>query len=475
MNFTIVDIALLIIFVVCTSIFLYTRRKNLKKEGLLFLYRTSLGVKVIEKIGNKYKRLLNALSYVSITLGFFLMGAVLYLVYNVVKIYLFRPDISQQIKIPPIMPLIPYIDKIVPNLNLPNFYFIYWIIIIAIVAISHEFAHGIFAANKQIKIKSTGFGFFPFFLPVFLAAFVELDEKRMEKKKILPQMAVLSAGTFANTLTAIFFSIILLIFFSFAFAPSGVIYDVYPYSAVGIAGISSVNNISVSDATYEEILSLTSETEFNEITANNTKYVTTKSFLEKQRENEGYLVLYDNAPAVKANMSSIIVKINGISMKNREQLGEELLRYSPGDKIIVTTLEDDAFRDYELILGENPDNKSAPYLGIGFVDKTSSGILGRISNVISSFRDSNVYYKPNFEAAEFIYNLLWWLILISFSVALINMLPVGIFDGGRFFYLTILGITKSESKAKKTFSIVTYFFLLLLLVIMIFWAISFWR
>ncbi len=49
--------------------------------------------------------------------------------------------------------------------------------------------------------------------------------------------------------------------------------------------------------------------------------------------------------------------------------------------------------------------------------------------------------------------------MVCFSIALVNMLPVGIFDGGRFFYLTILAITKKEKIAKKAFSIITYLFL----------------
>ena len=65
--------------------------------------------------------------------------------------------------------------------------------------------------------------------------------------------------------------------------------------------------------------------------------------------------------------------------------------------------------------------------------------------------------------------------MISISVALINMLPVGIFDGGRFFYLTILGLTKSEKIAKRFFTISTKFFLFLLLVLVFLWAISFLR
>lgn len=472
MDFTIYDIILLVAFVIFVSIFLYLRRKNLKREGLLFLYKTSLGIKIINHVGKKYKKLLNVLGYLSIALGFLLMVGVLYFFGKIMWIYIFQGEIIRMIKVPPVMPLIPYLPQIFKLNFLPPFYFIYWIIIIAIVAISHEFAHGIFAARNKVKIKSTGFGFFPFFLPIFLAAFVELDEKRMAKKKILPQMAVLSAGTFANTLVAIFFLGILLLFSVLAFTPSGVIFDTYTYSVVGIASISAVNNISIANPSYENILELVNGTAISEVEAGNTKYLITESFLINQGSNEEYLLLYDDAPAVNANLSNVIVKINGITIGNKEELGEELLKYSPGDKIIVTAISGDSFKDYEIVLDESPENENIPYLGVGFLDKKSSGILGSIMNVFSSFRDSNVYYKSNFEFAEFIYNLLWWLVLISFSVALVNMLPVGIFDGGRFFYLTILAITKSETKAKKVFSFVTYLFLFLLLVTMIFWAIN---
>ena len=473
MNFTIYDISLLVIFVVFTSIFLYTHRKNLKREGLLFLYKTSFGIKLINRIGNKYKKTLNVLSYVSIALGFSLMIAMLYLFGKMVWIYVFNSQLVQLIKIPPITPLLPYLPQIFKLNFLPPFYFIYWIIIIAIVAIIHEFSHGIFAVNKKVKIKSTGFGFFPFFLPIFLAAFVELDEKKMIKKKILPQMAVLSSGTFANILTAILSFGVLVLFFSLAFAPAGVVFDTYTYSAVSIAGISSVNNMSVNNITYIQLLTLTNKTGISEIRANNTEFLVTESFLQQQTGIGGYVLLYDDSPAINANLSNTIIKINGINVESKEQLGKELGKYKPGDKITITALSGDAYLDYKITLGNSPQNSSQPYLGIGFLNQQNSGILGNIINTISSFKNPNTYYISNFGAAEFIYNLLWWLVLICFSVALVNMLPVGIFDGGRFFYLTMLAITKNEKVSKKIFGAVTYLFLFLVLVIMIFWAVSF--
>ena len=172
MNFMIYDIGFLVLFVIFISIFLYKGRKNLKKEGIVLLYKTSWGIKLINYIGKKYKKALKFLSYISIGLGYCLMASMLYLFGRIIWIYLFNQDIVRAIKVPPIMPLIPYLPQIFKLDFLPPFYFIYWIVIIAIIAVTHEFAHGIFAASNKVKIKKTGFGFFPFFLPIFLTAFV---------------------------------------------------------------------------------------------------------------------------------------------------------------------------------------------------------------------------------------------------------------------------------------------------------------
>ncbi len=477
MNFTTYDIILLVIFAVFVSIFLYRRRKNLRREGLLLLYKTRVGVRIIDRVGKKYNKLLSVLGWVSIVLGFLLMLAMLYFFGKMVWVYVFQSDVVKLVKVPPITPLLPYLPQIFKLDFLPPFYFIYWIVIIAIVAIVHEFAHGIFAANKKVKIKSTGFGFFPFFLPLFLAAFVELDEKRMEKKKISSQMAVLSSGTFANFVTAILFFGVMVLFFYLAFIPAGVIFDTYTYSAVSMESISAVNGIPVSNVSYSQVLNLIERSgkEINRVTAYGTVYLTTAAFLEEQGGASNYLLLYDNAPAINANLSSIITKVNGVSVKSREELGQELSKYAPGAKVIITTHSDDSDRDYEVTLGKNPQDASKAYLGVGFVNRESSGLIMKLVSVFTSFRASEVYYKPAFQAAEFIYNWLWWLVLVCLSVALVNMLPVGIFDGGRFFFLTMLAITKSREKAKKIFSAVTYFFLFLLLVMMVFWGLSFFR
>lgn len=469
-DFIVYDLFLLVIFAIAVSIFLYKNRINLKREGLLFLYKAGWGIKLINLVGKKYRRTLNILSYISIGLGYILMTTMLYLLGKIIAIYFFRQDIVQQIKIPPIMPLVPYIDKIAPNLGLPTFNFTYWIIILAIIAISHEFAHGIFAAYNKIKIKSTGFGFFPFFLPVFLAAFVELDEKKMVKHKKIQQMAILSAGTFANVLVAVFFTIIFWLFFMVAFTPAGVVYDDYAQAVIPVENITSVNNIQLKNSNYEVVLEILNGSSLGEIQSDYGKFYGVKAF-----SSDGSLVqVYYDAPAIKNNLNGIITKINHIPVTNKEILAEELGKYSPGESIFVGTISEGEEARQEITLEANPENPEKAWIGIVFIQKQSSGIFGKLSAVIMKFKDPNIYYQPRVDGLSlFIYNLLWWLILISISVALVNMLPVGIFDGGRFFYLTILGITGREKIARKSFAFVTYLFLILVAALMFFWIWSF--
>lgn len=472
MNFVIVDIVLLVIFVLFVSAFLYINKKNLKKDGLLYLYRTTWGMRFIDKIGKKYQKTLKFLSYVSITIGYLLMIGMLYLFGRILYLYVAYPSIVRAIKIPPITPLFPYVDRLVPNLGLPSFYFIYFVIVIAVIAITHEFAHGIFMRHYGIKIKSTGFGFFPFFFPVFPAAFVEQDEKSMNKSKTFHQMAVLSAGTFANILTAVFFFFVIWLFFSLAFFPAGAQFNTYSYAAVGIVGISSINGVDLENPTYEKLLELSNDEGLNEIKVNGRDFVAEKEFLEEQSSDLDYLILYDDAPAINAGLEGAVVEIDGVKINGWESFGTEITKHSPEDNITIKTKVDNEVKTYEITLGENPEDSEKPWLGVGFRSQKRSGLIGKVTDLLS-FKKSHIYYEPKFEVADFIYDLLWWLILISFSVALVNMLPMGIFDGGRFFYLTILGLTKSERKAEKWFKGVTRFLLFLLFVLMAFWVWSF--
>ena len=471
-TFEIFDITLLAVLIIFISIFLYKNKKNLGKDGILILYRTKWGLKLIDKVGTKYKKTLKVISYISIITGYLLMMAIIYLFGQTVYQYLFNPEIIKNIRAPPIAPLIPYFPKLFGLQDFfPEFYAIYFVISILIVATVHEFAHGIFSRRYGVKIKSTGFAFLKFF-PAIFGAFVEQDEKKMTKKTKFEQISILSSGVFANIITAILFVFAILLFFSIAFTPLGVFFDDYFYSIVKVSSIISINNISVNNSSYDKVVELIENKTLNEIKTDNNKYSGIKGF----PQDLTLVALYDDAPAINAGLipGEVITEINGIKIYGKEKLSEELLKYFPGDKITLKIYDGEDIRNHDIILGKNPQNENMPFLGIGFFNQESRGVSGKIYTLISSsFKEPNIYYEPKYGLSKFIYYLIWWVIIINLLVGLMNMLPVGIFDGGKFFYLTVLGITKSEKGAKRIFSTVTYLFLFLLLVMMVFWVLSF--
>ncbi len=464
MSFIVYDLIILGICAIAIGSFLYKNRKRIQKEGLLLLYRTKLGIKLINYVGKKFNRTFKVLEVLSVGVGYLLMVGVVWLFYTIIKIYVFRPDVVSAIKVPPIMPLIPYIDKVVPFL--PPFYFMYWVIILAVIAISHEFAHGIFMRRYNIKIKSTGFGFFPFFLPIFPLAFVEQNEKSMMKAKNFEQRAVLSAGTFANLATSVVFFGVLALFFTTAFQPTGIVFDDYAYDVMDISSITSINGVLVANPSFDNVMALAENATFNNITSGGRDFAGIKGYI-----NEEQIALYYDAPFIKNGVNGAITEVNGVETKNLDEFSDELSEYSPGDEIEIVAKTSEEEKTYEIVLGESPDDKNKAWVGIVFLNAESNGLMGKIFASLSSFKKSEIFYESGLgEFGWFVYYLLWWLIIISISVALINMLPMGIFDGGRFFYLTILAITKKESWARKGFKWATSLFLFIIFLLMILWV-----
>lgn len=462
MNFMFYDLTFLFIFIIFLAAFLIPRRRKLKLEGILILYRTKIGLKIIDYISKKYRKFLNSFEYVLIVVGCFLMLGMLFLLVQFALLIIKNPKIFELIKIPPIAPLIPYLPQIFNADYLPPFYFTYWIVVISITAIFHEFMHGIFAKSRGVRIKSTGFAF----LGPFTAAFVEPDEEQAKKMKKKSQLAFISAGSFANLILTVLFFFVLWVFFVLAFTPSGVIFNTYTFSILNTSQITLGNETLALN--LDGGLNLTG-VYFNNITY----YVETEKIANLS--SGGLIIAYEDTPALRAGLAGVIAEFDGEKIQNNEDLKNVLAEKKPGEEVAIKTLFNNSLKEYKIKLIGRPDNKSQAYLGIATINTESSSILGKIRNKIMFFKDPNTYYKPKVEEnfIIFIYNLFWWLILINLSVALSNMLPVGIFDGGRFFYLLILSITKSEKAAKTALNISTYLLLGFFALLTIFWVFSF--
>jgi len=483
-SFYIYDIAFLIIFSLLVGLFLYKRRHNLKREGIMYLYRTRVGIKFIDYVGTKYKRALSVYAFLGIVVGYILMAAMLYFLYKIVYIYLFVPDVVRAIKIPPLMPLIPYLPEAFKIDFLPPLYFTYWIIAIAVIAIFHEFAHGIIARRYNIRIITTGFGF----LGPFLAAFVEPDEKEMEEKPKYQQLAVLSAGVFTNLILAVIFFLLLAVIFAIAYAPAGALFNSYTPGVIDISSIALIGGKIVSNPSNQNLLELIekngleddlilssngNELNLTKIVANDNTYYTNLDNFKAQLERGNEVAVFEDLPAINAVLKGVIIKLNNKEIKDHEDLSLAMKGLKPGDEIKITTKENGEILEYDIVLGEDPNQEGRAVIGIAVLN-SGGRIMGEVTDFFNIFKKPGTSYEPRYNVnfVLFIYNLVWWLALINLSVALVNMWPVAIFDGGRFFMLTVWAITGSEKFAMKAFKFMTYLILGALALLMIGWFLA---
>jgi membrane-associated protease RseP (regulator of RpoE activity) len=186
------DLILAIIFYALIVLFYFKNKKKFEvQSGIFFLYKTKWGLKLMDKLATKYPRTLKVLENISIVVSFIGMAFIfIFLFIATVKLIL-QPGST-----PALAPVLPGI-QISPDLPVLGFW--HWIIAIFVVAVIHEFAHGVYARFHKIPVKSSGFAF----LGPILAAFVEPDEKILPKKSKKAQLTVFSAGPFSNILLAI--------------------------------------------------------------------------------------------------------------------------------------------------------------------------------------------------------------------------------------------------------------------------------
>ncbi len=235
--FAIVFYAILIIF------YLRNKEKFQVQGGIFALYKTQLGIKLMDKIARKNSKLLNFVSYISIFIGFTGMAFILYTLIQGTYKLIFIPK-----SMPVVAPVLPGVSI----QGLPVLSFWHWIVAIFIVAVIHEFSHGVYARLYKIDIKSSGFAF----LGPILAAFVEPNERQLKKTTTRKQLSIISAGPFINIILAF----LVFLFFSLIFVPlqstilqvDGVkLVNVEKDSPVDLAGMKSgliikeINNIKI--------------------------------------------------------------------------------------------------------------------------------------------------------------------------------------------------------------------------------------
>jgi membrane-associated protease RseP (regulator of RpoE activity) len=306
--------------------------------------------------------------YISILVGVFGVPALLIslLFSHALKIVL------EQTTIPGLSPLLPGVGEEGFGFFFPGtgIFIPFWQALIAIICllVPHEFAHGVLTRSHKIKLKSAGVltaG------PIPIGAFVEPDQKEMEKHEGRERMRIYAAGSFTNIIV----------------------------SVIALFLIISVMTPMVNSITEPTGILIT-----NVVNGTPAHGVLEKGF--------------------------VIEEINGIKTLDFKSFYPALSDLKPGQTVIFSTTNG----TFSLTLAEHPDNSSRGYIGIDLQEKFE---------IREEFKGE---YKMQADAVLFLTPTLFWVFFLSFNIALVNLLPIVPFDGGKMFedYMQEFGIRKKR-------------------------------
>ena len=289
------------IFIGCMLLFLYINRKKIIIQKIFYpflyfaMYKTKIGLELMDRMAKKHPKLLKYLAYSGIVIGF--LGMV---IMSVLLIQNFYGLVTKPAAVSGVGMVVPF--KVKGAFYVP---FFYWIISIFLLALVHEFSHGVVARLYKIKIKSSGLAFLNIFVPVIPAAFVEPDEKELRERPHIQQLSIFAAGPFSN----IIFAFVVLAIMGLVFAP--VSNAIFNYDGVLVTGFTPGN---------------------------------------------------ETFPVEEAGMTEneLIIGIDNMPITTVENFTKIMQNKTPSESIVITT----NVTDYNITLAESPDNKSMGYLGI---------------------------------------------------------------------------------------------------------------
>ncbi len=372
------------IFYAIVIAFVIWKKKQIDFQAkIIMLYRTKFGLKAMDKFIAKYREWVILVAYVGVGVGYIGLVVISYfLIANLVKL-IFSSDVASGVSL-----VLPGVN--VPGLGILPFW--YWLIAIFMIALIHEFGHGIVARAHDIKVRNTGL----VLLGPIIGAFVEPDEKQMSKQKDIVQYSVMAAGPFANIILAV----VALLILSFITAP--------------LQGLMT-EDVGFSFTDYVE-----------------GEYPAEEVGLEK---------------------NTIIKAIDGQEVDSFQPFAEALFCKSPGDDIIVSSLDDKGNEvEKSLTLAANPDDEQ----------KTFLGIIGIQNEVIVKEKYTTGAWSVLYYILDWINGFLKWLYILSLGIGLFNLLPLPIVDGGRMVQVSLQRI-KGAKKGNMRYGQIGMFFLLVLL------------
>ena len=387
-------------------ILVYFNRRKFEFEGIIALYRTKLGILYMKKVANRIPKTLAFLGTSGIVVGFLGMFLILFMVGFGLYMLILDPS----------MP--PLFQPVLPGFEMPGglrIPLLQGLLALFIVVVVHEFAHGVISKLYRIRIKSSGFAM----LGPIPAAFVEPDEKKLDKAPYKHQMSMFAAGPFSNVLLAIFIMLILAV------------------AGFGSAGMFSASGVELLELSDPERL-------------------------------EG------------VNVGDIIVGVDDTSVNTVSDLNLALFNKSPGD--IVSLDLRDRVVDVELTNHPMDENfsylgvtiqpvVSGNNLFFDIVRPVYFWVFGNIHSVSTDTSFLGILGIALFKLLGGFgfqaFGLLDWVFHLSIGIGLVNLLPIGPVDGGRMILLTLQRYFK-DKVARKIWGTVSYVLLILVIILIFF-------
>ncbi|MFX1275171.1 MAG: site-2 protease family protein [Promethearchaeota archaeon] len=413
---------------------------------LLAMFKTKRLNKIIKKISSKAPRFWRIFWTIGIFVSFcFTIYAFWFFFTNFIDL-IFRPQITNVIA-----PLIPGV-----TISLQSF--VYLILPLIIIMTTHELAHGISANVDGLEVKSSGVLGAGLFFLIGFGAFVEVDERKLRssKYKRSTRLRVATSGTFVNAITA---GIAFLLFFSFP-------YLISPYYQKTI----QVESVLLSDDGGFNYGNLTKGDVIVAVKEGSGDYV----YIDYNFDIGLYISVFQNKTIISCSVGDILTVLtyNPISDTIQEKnitlgpsyyYGIEFGKFNESAITITriyTKVEGGNNYDKGLTVGQifteingtaiNYTTKNTlekfltnynlQSLNLTALDSTQYSLnitnigirLGVIWNDYYYWMHKNDFAKFFTPAwPDFLYKTVFWLLAISFSITLFNMLPLPIFDGDR--------------------------------------------
>jgi membrane-associated protease RseP (regulator of RpoE activity) len=190
MHMSIIYLALLAIALFWIVVLYLNRTFNLKKHGIAFesgmlIWRTKRGLRFIDRVGKRFRRFWIGFGNAAAGVGFILMIFVFVSLLLYVIILLHNPGNA-----------VPGAKLILPGITIP---LVEGLIALFSVLLVHESSHGYVMRAQDLRTKSTGL----LLWIVIPGAFVEQDDKQLQRAPLVKRLRVYGAGAFANVVFAL--------------------------------------------------------------------------------------------------------------------------------------------------------------------------------------------------------------------------------------------------------------------------------